>query len=96
MNFEKRVNNPALPPRFEPTEKVAEGPYWRVSLDANQYALIPNLKEYENHNHAEGAMGSFFNSCFDGSRTYSHIEVGKVAIVDDGFNIIKRGSLVLK
>ncbi len=92
VNYNERMNNPNLEPEF--AQQSGKGDYWAYEVEADTFAVVPNVSSYTENLHVARAMGEVFNSNFkDGN--YSNIRVVKPAIFKGMWRLAEKGELVL-
>lgn len=98
INFNERMNNPALTAIFEEVSPVRIGDYWAIPVSEKVFKVVPNVKAYNENYHIARAMGEVFNSGFNFS-TYSKIYVDMAAeFTNSGqfWRLIKKGKIILR
>ena len=93
-NFNERMNNPALEPQFEIAAQAINGEYWAYEVESNTFAVVPNVKNYNDNYHGARAMVFVFDSNFSGGN-YANIRVVKPAIFKGMWQLGEKGELVL-
>lgn len=81
-NFEARMENHALPPKFTEATMTFGGEYWAVPVQENKFFVFPNIKTYTDDFHAARAMGEIFKSDFKAGTTYEKITVNEPAVFE--------------
>ena len=95
VNYQQRMNNPSLPPEFSSVETPAKAEYWAFDLGNHTYAVVPNLKGYEESVHEAGAMGIVYESNYRAGNSYRNITVDRPAIFEAGWTLRTKGKLTL-
>lgn len=93
-NFNERMNNPSLEPEFEIAAQAINGEYWAYEVESNTFAVVPNVKNYNDNYHGARAMVFVFDSNFSGGN-YANIRVVKPAIFKGMWRLGEKGELVL-
>lgn len=93
-NFNERMNNPALEPQFEIAAQAINGEYWAYEVESNTFAVVPNVKNYNDNYHGARAMVFVFDSNYSGGN-YANIRVVKPAIFKGMWRLGEKGELVL-
>lgn len=93
-NFNERMNNPNLEPKFESSSNPVNCDYWAYEISSDKLAVVPNVKNYNENYHIPRAMVVVFNSNFAGGN-YSNISVKNPAIFNGMWNLSEKGELVL-
>ncbi len=93
-NYNERMNNPALEPQFEIAAQAINGEYWAYEVESNIFAVVPNVKNYNDNYHGARAMVFVFDSNFSGGN-YANIRVVKPAIFKGMWRLGEKGELVL-
>ena len=93
-NYNDRMNNPALKPEFEIVAQAINGEYWAYEVESNTFAVVPNVKNYNDNYHVARAMCEVFDSNFSGGN-YANIRVVKPAIFKGMWRLSEKGELVL-
>ncbi len=94
-NFAERIQHAELIPEFAEENEGGQGNYCALPLKRGGYAVVPNIKPYDERQHLYGGMKEVFQSNFAGG-TYNKISVLKPAIFDDNWHIEKQGELMLR
>ena len=93
-NYNERMNNPSLEPEFETSTNAANCEYWAYEFSSNRFAVLPNVKSYNENYHVARAMGFVFNSNFE-EGNYSNISIVNPAVFDGTLQLVEKGELVL-
>ena len=93
-NYNDRMNNPALEPQFEIAAQAINGEYWAYEVENNTFAVVPNVKNYNDNYHGARGMVFVFDSNFSGGN-YANIRVVKPAIFKGMWRLGEKGELVL-
>lgn len=94
QNFNERMNNPNLEPVFESLPNPINCDYWAYEISSDKFAVVPNIKDYNENCHIPRAMIEVFNSNFAGG-IYANIRVLNPAIFNGMWHLDEKGELVL-
>ena len=94
QNYNELMNNPNLEPKFETLSNPINCDYWAYEISSDKFAVVPNVKNYNENYHIARAMGIVFNSNFvEGN--YSNIRVKNPEIFSSMWHLSEKGELVL-
>ena len=93
VNYEERLNNPEIPPKFEVCA-LGDSTVWAIPISGDKMAILPSLPSYEETAHKRGGMKELFESNYQ-TGSFRKIEVRQAAVVSKDFSNIRKGLLNL-
>ena len=95
-NYTQRMSDPAVPPIFADEPNLTKAQYWAFLLSDGSYAVVPNVKTYEERIHSAAGMKEAFRSNYMEGTTYRDITVLRPAIFSAGQALQAQGELRLR
>ena len=93
-NHQQRMNNPSLPLEFA-DESLVKANFWAYKLSDRTYAVVPNVRVYEESAHTSGGMGKIYDSNYSTGKSYNNIIVERPAIFGEGWFLKEKGKIIL-